>query len=414
MAKVRRGCAPAIFLILLVVGSVAGFFGWRWYMERQPPPPSGKELRVFVLDVGPTDGDSILIISPEDKTVVIDAGDVNRGKKTVEALKKIGIQRVDYFIATHTHADHIGGAPDVLNSLPIGTVIDNGQQPPEVQPEAPAESADQGKGKGKKPVPKPTPRPPRGGQREPLTVITYRNYKDAVQASGAKYEKFPPEPKQEATPEDEKGKQKAPPPPEMKIDLGGGAFLTLIAPVQPFFTRDQMREGGNEPNANSIVARLDYGDFSMLLAGDAEVQTEARLLSKEMNVSAKILKVAHHGSKYATSEDFIKAVKPEAAIISDGEYNRYGHPSQSVLDRLKAANVKLYRTDLQGQIEITTTGQLKNGRLYEIKTEKEAKTDVWAGREGQYDDSSRRGFIAYGDFGPPPKPAKEKTTTKKK
>jgi beta-lactamase superfamily II metal-dependent hydrolase len=125
------------------------------------------------------------------------------------------------------------------------------------------------------------------------------------------------------------------------------------------------------------------------------------------------LKVGHHGSKYATTEDFIRAVKPEAAIISNGEFNRYGHPAQAVLDRLKAANVKLYRTDLQGQIQITSTGQIKNGRLYEIKTEKDAKTDLWAGREGQYDDSSRRGFIAYGDFGPPPKPPKEKTTKKK-
>ncbi|MBD0370170.1 MAG: MBL fold metallo-hydrolase [Pyrinomonadaceae bacterium] len=413
MAKIRRGCAPAVFLILAVVGGVAGFFGWRWYKEQQPPPPSGKELRVFVLDVGPTDGDSILVISPEDKTVLIDAGDVNRGKKTVEALKKIGIQRVDYFIATHSHADHIGGAPDVLNSFPIGTVIDNGLQPPEMQTETSTESADQGKVKGKKPAPKPTPRPPRGGQREPLSVIAYRNYKDAAGASGAKYEKFPPDQKQEDVETDEKGKKKSPPPPEMKLDLGGGAFLTLIAPVQPFFTREQMRDGGNEPNANSIIARLDYGDFSMLLAGDAEAQTEQRLVSKEMNISAKILKVAHHGSKYATTEDFVKTVKPEVAIISDGEFNRYGHPAQAVLDRLKAANVKLYRTDLQGQIAITTTGKLKDGRLYEIKTEKDAKTDVWAGREGQYDDSSRKGFIAYGDFGPPPKPPREKTTKKK-
>jgi competence protein ComEC len=367
-----------------------------------------------VLDVGPTDGDSILIISPEDKTVVIDAGDVNRGKKTVEALKKIGIQRVDYFIATHSHADHIGGAPDVLNSFPIGTVIDNGLQPPEMQTDENAQgsgNANQGKqGKGK--PTKPQPRQPRGPQREPLSVIAYRNYKDAITGSGAKYETFPPEPKQEDTETDEKGKPKAPPPPEMKLDLGGGAFLTLIAPVRPFFTREQMRDGGNEPNANSIIARLDYGDFSMLLAGDAEAQTEQRLLLKEMNLAAKVLKVGHHGSKYASTDEFIKAVKPEVAIISDGEFNRYGHPAQSVLDRLKAANVKLYRTDLQGQIQITTTGQLKNGRLYDIKTEKEPKTDLWAGREGQYDDSSRRGFIAYGDFGPPPKPPKESTKKK--
>jgi beta-lactamase superfamily II metal-dependent hydrolase len=398
-----------VFLILAAVGGVAGLLGWRWYKQQQPPPPSGKELRIFVLDVGPNDGDSILVVSPEDKTVLIDAGDVGRGKKALEALKKIGIQRIDYFIATHSHADHLGGAPDVLNAIPIGTIIDNGLVPPEMQTEEPEQSADQGKGKGKKPQP----RPPRGKQREPLSVIAYRNYKDAANASGAKYEKFPPEQKQEEAETDEKDNKKSPPPPEMKLDLGGGAFLTLIAPVQPFFKRDQMREGGNEPNANSIIARLDYGDFSMLLAGDAEAQTEQRLVSKEMNITAKILKVGHHGSKYATTEDFVKVVRPEVAIISDGEFNRYGHPAQSVLDRLKAANVKLFRTDLQGQIAITTTGRLKDGKLYDIKAEKEAKTDLWAGREGQNDDSSRKGFIAYGDFGPPPKPPKEKTAKKK-
>ena len=146
--------------------------------------------------------------------------------------------------------------------------------------------------------------------------------------------------------------------------------------------------------------RLDYGDFSMLLPGDAEEQTEHRMLTKDLNLKAKILKVAHHGSKYATSQDFLARVKPEVAIISCGEWNRYGHPSQVVLDRLRAASVKLYRTDLQGEITITTRGKESD---YVIKTAKEAKSDLWLGRMAQKDDSSRSGFIAYGDFGPPPK-----------
>jgi competence protein ComEC len=390
VAKVRRGCAPAVFLILLVVGAVGGYFGWQYYRQTQPPPASGtKELRVHVLDVGQTDGDSILIISPEDKVVLVDAGDVGKGKKVLDALKRLDVKKIDYFIATHSHADHIGGAPEVLSALPIGNVIDTGQLPPEMQPEeTPAEET---KGKGKKKAAQPK-KP--STTKEPLSVTAYRNYKDAADRTGAKYEK--------ATPE-------MPP-----IDLGGGAILTVLAPTEPLFTRAQMKSGGSEPNANSIVLRLDYGDFSMLLAGDAEAQTEDRLIAKDTKLAAKILKVAHHGSRYATSENFVKTVKPEVAIISDGEYNRYGHPSQDVLTRLKDAGAKLYRTDLQGTITITTKGRVEDNKLYEIKTEKEAKSDLWAGREGQYDDSSRRGFIAYGDFGPPPKPPKEKTATKKK
>jgi beta-lactamase superfamily II metal-dependent hydrolase len=110
--------------------------------------------------------------------------------------------------------------------------------------------------------------------------------------------------------------------------------------------------------------------------------------------------VAHHGSKYATSQDLVDRVKPEVAIVSCGEWNRYGHPSQVVLDRLRAANVKLYRTDLQGEISITTRGKESD---YVIKTAKETKSDLWAGRLAQKDDSTRSGFISYGDFGPPPK-----------
>ena len=211
----------------------------------------------------------------------------------------------------------------------------------------------------------------------------FDEYKEALQKSGAQHQKAEP---------------------GQKIDLGGGAILTVLAPNEPFFTKDQMKTGGNEPNANSIVLRLDYGDFSMLLMGDAEEQTELRLLGRDADLTAKLIKIAHHGSKYATSEGFVKRVKPEAAIISTGAWNRYGHPSQSVLDRLKGLNAKIYRTDLQGEITITTKGRLDSSKLYDIKPAKEATEDVWLGREGSKDDSSRSGFIAYGDFGPPPKP----------
>jgi beta-lactamase superfamily II metal-dependent hydrolase len=135
------------------------------------------------------------------------------------------------------------------------------------------------------------------------------------------------------------------------------------------------------------------------------------MLSKDLDLKARVIKIAHHGSKYATSENFIKRVQPEAAIISDGAWNRYGHPAQVTLDRLKAANAKVFRTDLQGEVTLTTKGKGDAGKLYEIKTAKETKEDIWAGREPLKDDSSHSGFIAYGDFGPPPrvKPATTKT-----
>jgi beta-lactamase superfamily II metal-dependent hydrolase len=212
----------------------------------------------------------------------------------------------------------------------------------------------------------------------------YDDYKEAVKTSGARYETARP---------------------GTKYDLGGGALLTILAPSEPMFTKDRMGAGGNEANANSIVARLDYGSFSMLLAGDAEAQSEHRLLTKDLNLEAQVLKVAHHGSRYASAGDFLNRVKPQIAIVSCGAWNRYGHPSQAVLDRLRAANpnVKLYRTDLHGEVTLTTRGQASD---VAVKVAKETTEDLWAGRTAQKDDSSRSGFISYGDFGPPPRPRK--------
>jgi len=350
--------------VLFVVAVAAGIGYWKFvrpWLQSQPPPASGGELTIRILDVGPINGDSILITSPAGKTVLIDAGDTSKGKVVVEALKRNNIQQLDYFIATHPHPDHIGGSAEVFKAVKVLNVIDNGQSP--ILPGKPVQSV------SKKPV--------------PLGKF-YDDYKAGLSASGAHYETA-----RVGT----------------KYDLGGGARLMILAPSEPFFTKDQMKTGGNEPNANSIIARLDYGTFSMLLSGDAEEQTEHRLLTKELDLQARVLKVGHHGSKYASSGDFLKRVKPEVAVVSCGAWNRYGHPSQAVLDRLRSANVKLYRTDLHGEITITTRG---NEADLSVKAAKEPAEDAWAGRIAQKDDSSRSGFIAYGDFGPPPRPPKSK------
>ena len=386
MKRSTRGCGCAIAVLLLLMGA-GGFAFVRWglpWWKSLPPRASGAQLQVHVLDVGPVEGDSILIISPSGKSVLIDAGDKGKGKVVLEALKRYKVEHLDYFIATHPHPDHIGGADEVISVVKVGTVIDNGV---DLSTPAPAQITT---GKGTKSKPKPTPAPAKKAKTKTVTGF-FDEYRNAIEQSGAQYEKAQP------------GK---------KYDLGGGAILTILGPSEPLFTKDQMKAGGNDTNANSIMLRVDYGDFSMLFMGDAEAQTETRILTKDLELNAKVLKVAHHGSKYATSEDFLKRVKPEAAIISDGGWNRYGHPAQVVLDHLKSIGARVYRTDLQGEITITTSGKMKGDKAYEIKTAKEATSDVWIGREGQKDDSSRSGFIAYGDFGPPPKERTEKAKKK--
>lgn len=383
MGRATKGCGCAIAVLALVIG-VAGYASWKYVLpwwRTKPPPPSGGELRVHILDVGPINGDSILIISPAGKSVLIDAGDTGKGKIVIEALKRHNVQQLDYFIATHPHPDHMGAADEVIKATKVLNVIDNG-----LAPVVPAALATQ-----PKPVGSAAPgKKPAGRQADKSTSITkfYDDYKAAVAASGAQYQKAAP---------------------GQTIDLGGGVRLSILAPSEPYFNREHMKAGGNEVNANSVMARLDYGEFSMLFSGDAEEQTEHRMLSRDLDLRADVLKVAHHGSKYATSADFIERVKPTAAVVSAGEWNRYGHPAQPVLDRLKAAGVKLYRTDLHGEITITTRGKEND---YTVKTGKEATGDLWAGRIAQKDDSSRSGFIAYGDFGPPPKERKPRTTGK--
>lgn len=303
--------------IVVVALIIAVFLLFKYWKKREPttenPQPSGDELQVHVLDVG--QGDSILIIAPGGKTVLVDAGVPGSGKVVLDAMKRYGVDHIDLMVATHAHADHIGGADEVLLHTKVSSVLDS---------------------------------------KVPNTTKNYEDFLAAIDKTGAKYIAASP---------------------GQKFDLGGGAQLTTLAPIQPFFTKDQLRSGANEPNANSVVTRLDYGDFSMLLTGDAEAETEARLMNAGANIKAKVLKVGHHGSRYASSENFLKQGGFESAVISDGADNRYGHPSQDALDRFKSLGIKLYRTDLEGEITITT-----RGHGYEIKTAHASSGDLWAGR----------------------------------
>src|SRR5437763_2480223 len=127
MKRSTRGCGCAIVVLVILLGAGTFAFvkwGLPWWRTR-PPKPTG-ELQVHVLDVGPIEGDSILIVSPTGKSVLIDAGDAGKGKVVLDALKRYKVEKLDYFIATHPHPDHVGGADEVLNGIKIGKVIDNG------------------------------------------------------------------------------------------------------------------------------------------------------------------------------------------------------------------------------------------------------------------------------------------------
>ena len=122
----------------------------------------------------------------------------------------------------------------------------------------------------------------------------------------------------------------------------------------------QTKEYDNE-NDNSNVIYLNYNDYKFLFIGDAEVGREKEILNKYKISDIDFLKVGHHGSNTLSSKEFIDNINPKYSLISVGRNNRYGHPKGSVLDILKDS--KIYRTDLDGSIEIRLN---KNG--YNIRT----------------------------------------------
>lgn len=128
----------------------------------------------------------------------------------------------------------------------------------------------------------------------------------------------------------------------------GSSTVTFIGPVT---------ENYDDINDTSIVTKITYEETSFLFTGDAERESEQDILEKGTDISADVLKVGHHGSENSTTYPFLREIMPEIAVISVGEGNKYGHPTEESLSRLRDADVKVYRTDMQGHIKITSDGK---------------------------------------------------------
>ncbi len=111
-----------------------------------------------------------------------------------------------------------------------------------------------------------------------------------------------------------------------------------------------------DTNNTSIVIRIVYGDTSFLFTGDAEQETEEKILESDQDIESTVLKVGHHGSSTSTSQAFLDAVSPTYAVISCGKDNSYGHPHSETLAKLASAGVEVFRTDELGDIYCTSDG----------------------------------------------------------
>lgn len=282
------------------------------WLEGAPPPSAETGVTVKVLDVG--QGDSILIRTPE-QTVLVDTGDTSETRRLRTALRKEGVRRVDKLIITHPHRDHIGGAATVFRNCEVREVFDNGQ---------------------------------------PTTTKVYRDYLETIRKKGI--------PSRTLRDGD-------------TLDLGGGALLRVLSPTQEMVDERGMQNGKVNLNLNSLVARLEYGDFSMMLTGDAEALTEMGLLKRHApeTLRCTLLKAGHHGSKTASVSAFLQALDADAALISCGTDNEYHCPHPSVLLRYEKQEMDVYRTDRDGTITVKT-----DGKSYTIGTERGEQNDAEA------------------------------------
>lgn len=132
------------------------------------------------------------------------------------------------------------------------------------------------------------------------------------------------------------------------IDLGENTIVSFFSPN---------KDNYDNLNNYSPVMKIQYGKNKFLFVGDAEKDVEDEVIKNKYNLKSDVLKVGHHGSSSSSSEEFIKAVNPSIGIISCGIDNKYNHPNESTLNILEKYNVKIYRTDKDGTIVLSSDGE---------------------------------------------------------
>ena len=291
-----RKAVWAVILALFSALFAACGFSTDWLGKASSSQPKETGVTIKVLAVG--QGDAILIYTPE-QTVLVDTGDTGEISRLRAALKKEGVRRLDKLIITHPHRDHIGGAAEVFRLCDVKEVYDNGQ---------------------------------------PTTTNIYREYLKTIQKK-----RIPNHSLRDGD----------------VLDLGGGAVLHVLSPTQQMVDERGIQNGKLNLNLNSVVARIRYGNFSMMLTGDAEIPTEEGIVNRHEagELRCQVLKASHHGSKTSSCESFLKAVDAELVLISCGENNEYHDPHPSVLNRYQKHEMNYYRTDKNGTITVRSDGK---------------------------------------------------------
>lgn len=262
------------------------------------------EFRIVFLSVG--QGDGILITTEEGTNILIDGGSTD--KKTVgeyvisPAVKYYGMSDIDYVFLTHGDEDHISGIRYLLEAENTGITIDNLVVA-------------------------------KAGDIEGLSdIISLAEEKRVNIIYMDKGDKF----------------------------LENGLMLTCLYPAENETPVSENADGELSSNDLSLVLRLEYGGLSVLFTGDIGDGVEEYMTESLLDVGCDILKVAHHGSKYSSSVDFLEVCSPDYAVISCGKNNIYGHPGAETIERLGDVGADIYRTDLDGAVCVS----LQKGKFF--------------------------------------------------
>lgn len=240
------------------------------------------------------------LLEKDGQFVMIDSGDIDHRDELVKLLHRYGVKEISKVIITHPHADHLGGMAAVFKNFKVGAVYDDGTA---------------------------------------TSTGSYRNYLKTIKTKKIPYQSL-----------------KA----GDKVELFSGVSFDVLGPVS------EIRDSKGKPdlNNNSVVGRLSYGSFSVLFTGDAEKEEESAILKHGGNIRSDILKSGHHGSRTSSSDAWLRAASPKAALISCGQGNSYGHPHKTTLTRYEKARMEVYRTDRDGTVTVTS-----DGKSYEITKE---------------------------------------------
>ncbi len=249
-------------------------------------------LKVDVLDVG--QGDSIFIETPSMRHILIDGGPDSAVLGKLAKLLPFWDKSLDVVILTHPDADHIIGLLDVLQKYKVSYILWTGM------------------------------------------VRDGGNYKKWISLL-------------------EKQKEQGSKIIIAKLNQQIKSGNVIINTLHPFEDLTG-KFFGKQDNDTGIVSHLFYGKNTFLFTADISSKAEQEMIGAKINLASDVLKVPHHGSKYSSSEEFLKAVNPKIAIISVGKKNPYGHPTKEVLQRLEKFGIKVLRTDQNGDVEIVSDG----------------------------------------------------------